>query len=129
MNTWPDHYPVQCPPDDARPAAGVFYRLVDELPPVDVDAKSHLELKIEGHKRFRKRKFSDDCIAAGLSIFGQYESVVAKQELIPALRDKKVARGDVSGPGLIKQTGQDADHHTWWRPAGDSDWGMFEVVA
>lgn len=129
MTIWPEYYPAQCPPEDSHPAAGVFYRLVDELPPADVDAKSHLELKLEGHKRFKTRKFSDDCMASGLSVFAEFESAVAKKELIPALRDKKVAKGDISGPGKVKRTGEDPGHHTWWRPVGDTGWDMFEVVA
>ncbi|MCZ4520729.1 hypothetical protein O4220_19645 [Rhodococcus ruber] len=124
---WPSHYPNQCPPADAAPAEGVFYRLVDELPPTGDDVLSHMQIKLDG-RRFQDRNFDDECMASGLSLFNDDAPLLKKRAKLPALRKKMLAKGDISGPGKIKQSGADISHYTWWRPIGDNGWESFEVV-
>lgn len=124
---WPEFYPTQCPPEDAAPAVGHYFRLVDDAPPSDEDAMSHLELKCLGLK-YKNRNFADDCIASGFSMLDDAEAADRTRKSVGALRRKKIAKVDVTGPGVVKQTGNNPNHHTWWRPVGDDAWDCTVVV-
>ncbi|MDV6303722.1 MULTISPECIES: hypothetical protein [Rhodococcus] len=126
---WPDHYPDQCPPADAARAVGLYFRLVDAAPPTGEDTLSHVELKRAG-ARFKNKDFGDqECMASGFSVFDEQLAAERTREAVGPLRKKLIAKVDVSGSGVLKQTGGNQNHHTWWRPAADNDWGNCEVVA
>ncbi|MFD6064522.1 hypothetical protein [Rhodococcus wratislaviensis] len=125
---WPAHYPSQCPPVDAEPAVGTYFRLVDAAPPTGEDILSHVELKNAG-LRFRNRDFGNEqCIASGFSIFDTQFAAERTRSAVGPLRKKRIAKVDVSGSGVVKQTGGNTSHHTWWRPASDDDWTSCVVV-
>ncbi|MBM4724372.1 hypothetical protein GS439_19650 [Rhodococcus hoagii] len=126
---WPGHYPPQCPPSDARPANGIYLRYVDTVPPSsDEDTKSHLELKLQGHPRYKNRDFGDPCMAAGYSVFDTPASAKQVLRIAKALRAKQLTRIDVTGSGVMKQTGSNQGHYTWWRPLGDTSWANSEIL-
>lgn len=126
---WPGHYPEQCPPSDAWPAQGAYLRYVDTVPPSsDEDTESHLELKLRGHPRYKNRNFGDPCMAAGYSVFDSPTSAAKVLRFAKALRTKKLARVDVTGSGVMKQTGSNQGHFTWWRPLGDISWENSESL-
>ncbi len=126
---WPDHYPDQCPPADAEQAQGVYFRLVDAAPPSGEDTLSHIELKLAG-LRFKNKDFGDqECVASGFSVFDEQVAAERTRQAVGPLRNKLIAKMDVSGSGVLKQTGHNRSHHTWWRPAADDDWESCEVVA
>ncbi|MCV7252797.1 hypothetical protein H7J86_11535 [Mycobacterium hackensackense] len=111
---WPEHFPESCPPEDAEPALGSFYRLVD-VPSSEEDFLSHLELKQLGIRNFRK--FTDECVAAGLSVYSKVEDIYELQNLFPKMQSKAIAHGELTGDGVIKPTPTRGNsHHTWWLP-------------
>lgn len=126
MSVWPGSYPESCPPHDAEPSHEVFYRLVESAPPGEGDFWSHRELVAAGKQKARRNV--DPCLAAGVSIFDSQGEAEKTRASVPALRDRLLATGSPSGSGVLKQTGHNKSHHTWWRPLLDEAWACFEVV-
>ncbi|HVV77155.1 MAG TPA: hypothetical protein VHC43_14075 [Mycobacteriales bacterium] len=127
MTSWPDSFPEGCPPGDAVEAVGQMYRLVDSSPPSSSDFASHAEQLAAG--TIKKRRWADDCAAAGVSVYSDVTAVETVRLSAGPLRKKMVAIGDLSGSGVMKQTGATPSHHTWWRPANDAAWTTFAVSA
>jgi len=130
LTEWPESFPPACPPEDAVAAKGEFFRLVDDVPPVSDDFKSNLELRRLG-VRFKGQRWSDDCIAAGLSVTQEFEDLKRLRESVGPMRKKKIAVGRVDGSGVMKATPSlsQASHYTWWRRVGDESWKTFRIVA
>lgn len=126
---WPAHYPAQCPPSDAEQAIGTYFRFVDSAPPSGEDTMSHVELRNAG-LRFKNRDFgADECNASGFSVFDDQSAAEKTRSSVGPLRKKRIAKVDVSGSGVLKQTGSKKSHHTWWRPISDSNWDSCEIVS
>ena len=118
---WPAHLPNDCPPDDAEPAAGQVFRLVDGKPSED-DFKSHYELDPE-------RAWTDLCLACGLSVFADVTDADKARNRFPALRSRAIAHATLDGTiGVMKPTGK-RSHRTWWLPGGCQPWLVFQVSA
>jgi hypothetical protein len=131
VTEWPESFPPACPPEDAVPAEGDFYRLVDTSQPTDGDFMSGLELQASG-QRNKNRKWPDLCEAAALSLFGDLDETRYVRESTGPMRSMKIARGNVSCSGVMKATPhppRNRSHHSWWRPVGDEAWKTFEVMA
>lgn len=126
---WPSWYPPVCPPLDAVPAVGIFYRLVDD-PASESDFKSVRELADEGKKK-RYWSADEECSAVACSVFAEQNDAESTRASIGSLRAKKVARGDVSGSGKLKASpsARSKSHHDWWRTGKDQAWRTFEVVS
>ena len=127
---WPESFPAECPPVDSVPARGEFYRLVATALPSADDFRNHHELLAVGG--VRGRYWSDDCDAAGLSVFSSREETEYLRESTGAMRRKKIARGKLDGLGRMKHTPhppKKRTHHTWWVPVGDEAWKTFKVVS
>jgi hypothetical protein len=128
LETWPDSFPPGCPPPDAVVATGSFYRLVRSDPPTEEDFESHYERHLAGRMR---RFWDDDIKAAGISVFADKEDAEKSRAAIPALKNSKVALGNIDNSGRMQHTpGRSGEsHHTWWRPENDEAWKGFEVVS
>lgn len=115
LSDWPPHFPESCPPDDAQPTGGSFYRLVKADPAASGDFVSNLrrqQLGISG----KKRKWSDDCVAAALSIFTDLRDVEATRAAFGRTIGEVIAYGDITGDGVMKHTPSrtSGSHHSWW---------------
>src|SRR6185437_13501629 len=95
---WPGYFPESCPPNDAEPAAGQFYRIVDEDPPKEEDFLGNLRLQQIGLRK--KRHWSDECKAFGLSILEDREEVWKLRQSTGPMREKAIAYGDITGDGV-----------------------------
>lgn len=128
---WPVWFPDACPPGDAGPAAGMFFRLVDSETVTEDDFRSHREL-LDAGLLPRGRFWADEqeCHAVSCSVFSEEEGAAKLREASGALRAKRVARGSVDGPGRLMPTPSRThrSHHSWWRNVGDTAWLTFEVV-
>ncbi|MET9203350.1 hypothetical protein [Gordonia sp. NPDC003585] len=127
---WPEHFPDSCPPADASPAEGFFYRIVDAAPPQDDDFLSNLRLFQLGKRFKRGKNWTDDCQAAGLSVLADRDEAINLRDSCGPMRRKAIAHGDTTGIGLMKHTPgrAGASHHTWWLPEGEKPASDFEVV-
>ena len=103
--TFPDDWPVDCPPADAQDASGEFYRLVKSDPPASWDLMTH-------HER-GTRRHDPPCLRCGLSIFRSRDDAEHQSRIFPKL-------GKIIGKGILlptygktKPTGK-LTHTTWW---------------
>lgn len=118
---WPDHLPDGCPPEDAPAADGQVFRLVGEVPTAD-DFRSHFE-------RDPDRRWSDLCLACGLSVHADVADAERTRQRFPALRSRAIAQGSLDASlGVMKPTGT-RSHRTWWVTEDSEPWLVFEVTA
>lgn len=120
---WPSYLPPNCPPSDAFPPEGTFYRLVSNDPPTEAD---FLPVRIESPNRYVKC----ECQAYGISTNLDPVDFVQLRKRVPVTRNKKTAMGVLdSNCGLVKPTPvQNNTHHTWWPPDGFATWKRFKVI-
>jgi hypothetical protein len=118
---WPNFFPDGCPPIEAWPATGVFYRLVEPGGPSPRDFLSRRELRPD-------EPVDHPCEACGLSGYRDPADFARLRRRFPPLRRKRIARGELhAGLGLMKKTFSDS-HHTWWVMLGSQPWTCFEIV-
>lgn len=123
---WPDHFPDDCPPKTSDSANGRVYRLVGASPPNENDFLS-----------WKQRSPNKDygvkaCQSCGLSVFVDLDHCRRLRRLVPALRKKHIATGELeSQHGRIQNTPSNKmkEHYTWWVPeAVEEPWQLFQVV-
>lgn len=109
MNKWPNYFPEQCPPVDARNDNIQVFRLVDGAP---LSAKDFRPTVIEQpHRAFEADKL---CAACGVSVFRNVQDVIKKRSRFKPLRSKKIALGSITEvDGLVLETFEPT-HMTWW---------------
>lgn len=108
---WPDYFPENVPPAEAKPAAGRSYRLVNQIPPTPEDFQSTYEDD-------RARDFGEMFwMACGTSLYTNVQDSIKVRARYKALRKKLVAVGDLSPPmGMMQATPSRAaaTHLTVW---------------
>ena len=106
---WPDYFPEQCPPAEARQDTLLVYRLVEGSPPTERDFQPTI---VESpHRQFPPDKL---CMASGVSVFKNPADARRKREKYKPLREKKIARGTIQPEdGFVLETGEQS-HVTWW---------------
>ncbi len=120
---WPDYFPNQCPPVDARKDWLAVFRLVSQNPPAQGDFLPTI-------KESPHRQFTDEnlCIACGVSVFKNIDDILKKREKYKPLREKKVASGIIlPDDGLVKETGGQS-HLTWWLQTEEPHTSFREVL-
>ena len=131
---WPEWFPPGCPPADANHASGTFYRLVGNDPPAPDDFTPGF-LLFPG-RNFCKRPqpthgVSRLFMACGLTVFRAKEDATRMKEIVPRLRNKFLAGGELMPDlGKIKHTPhhEGCSHHCWWVPNGMDPTHRFTVI-
>lgn len=120
---WPEYFPEQCPPVDARKDKLTVFRLVANIPPTQLDFLPTI-------KESPHRKFSAEvlCNACGVSVFKNIDDILIKRESFKPLRHRKVAHGTITpDDGFVKETGKPS-HVTWWLQTEEPHATFCEVV-
>lgn len=124
---WPEHFDESCPPRDAVPAEGNFYRLVKKSEISENDVRSGWE---KNPSRYLGLDSEAQCTNMGLSVFGEIEDIEYVRKSCGGMKNRSIALGPIDGAGQMKHTPSGGkSHHTWWRPVNDLTWRNFEVVA
>ncbi len=107
---WAEDLPPDCPPADAvAPQNALFYRLVDNIPPLDRDFWSHR--KLYPSKNFN----TTDCMARSCSVLSDLEGCFQLAKL-PTQKKKRIVQLTLPPQsGRIKKTGKPFYHYSWWR--------------
>lgn len=114
---FPNYFPENCPPDDAKPAGGTFFRLVRSDHPGEDEFRTHHELGWRGG--------AEPCQRCGLSVHAEQKDAVA---LFRFFAQKHGRHGTRMGNlvarlklepshGKVKPTPRPSrpdSHHTWW---------------
>lgn len=111
-----DELPLDCPPPGAREITGrrIVHQFVRRLPPAPQDFRSQRQRRPEAD-----RSASDECIAAGLSVFADPAEMAGMQRRGYFAR-RIICRIELGpGAGAILKT-RGGYHYTWW-PAADWD--------
>jgi hypothetical protein len=108
--TWAEELPEGCPPRQADPSEGIYYRLGNK-PPTEEDFFSHR--KLYPLKVFKV----DECRALSVSVFNDLDAVKQLFSL-PTMKGKPINVLELSltpENGVILQTGRDVHHYSWWK--------------
>lgn len=111
-----DELPPDCPPPGAREITGrrIVHHVVRRLPPAPQDFRSQRQRQ---RRPEADRSASDECIAAGLSVFADPAEMAGMQRRGYFAR-RIICRIEL-GPGAILKT-HGGSHYTW-RPVADWD--------
>lgn len=118
---WPDDFSEQCPPSDAKPCDGQYFRFVSN----PINSEKDFVSEFNRSERLRNRLIKEGnlgliCMAKGLSIFSKYEGAIATQKRIPRFRKSAIAANVLTAHhGVLKptpSTRSDHSHCTWWIP-------------
>ena len=120
---WPDFYPVNCPPKEAKPASGTVYRLVRYNPAQAEDFKTPWE---EYPGRFPAPTITN----CGLSVHTDLQDSEKLKNRIPKFRRRQIAEGELNPTlGMIQHTRSlEQSHHSWWIPIGTAPWVVFNII-
>jgi len=118
---WPDYFPAQCPPAEARAENKKVYRFVHNNPPSRDDFKSLYGLNPD-------KEWGDIfCRACGVSVWDSYEVACKKKEKTKLFRNSQIAEGNIlENSGLILETFK-KNHFTWWITPGVIPEVLFNV--
>lgn len=118
---FPNHWPSNCPPEDAVDAEGDVFRIVYNDPPISEDFASHLETG--------KLPNAAPCLRCGLSVFREVRDAAHQRKLLPKL-GRWIAKGILKPEHGKTQltTGKQPTHTTWWTYDGVNREAIFAVV-
>lgn len=109
QDDWAAVLPEGCPPNQAVPANGTFYRLIRSETPTNSDFLSQRE-------GAPAKKFSNvsECIARSVSIWSNSQKCLDVRKL-PGMKHRILVQIDLTPvDGKLMQYG-DIDHYSWWR--------------
>lgn len=109
--TWFEDLPEQCPPADAVPANGTYYRIAAGIPTESEDFFS--QRKLQPAKAFVGEGI-DECVLRAVSLFSSKDEAQKRLKL-PKFKKHLIVSVDLSAKdGVLKKTFGPA-HYSWWR--------------
>jgi hypothetical protein len=113
--TWPEYFPSDCPPAEARAAAGTLFRFGRKNPPSANDLTCHWQIYEQHREGFVKT--GRQCQACGLSVYLDIQAARKVRGLIPGLKKAhlySITLQTADGKLLNTPSNTDPRHHTWW---------------
>lgn len=108
---WFEQLPQYCPPADATPCNGDYFRLANGDPATSADFFS--QRKLQPNKIFTGNGV-DECITRAVSLF-QDKSDAVKRMKLPKFKRAVIARVRLEPKdGMMKKTFS-GSHYSWWR--------------
>lgn len=108
---WFEQLPQYCPPADATPCKGDYFRLANGNPATSADFFS--QRKLQPNKVFTGNGV-DECIARAVSLF-QDKDDAEKRRKLPKFKRAVIARVSLEPrDGMMKKTFS-GSHYSWWR--------------
>jgi hypothetical protein len=110
---WGDHFPVSCPPGNARPKnIDPVYRLTLHIPPTDEDFLSHKE----ANRPYQPEK---ECEACAISVFTDLDQIQKMKKRIPMFRNKGyIVKGQITKETGVVSEPDHKSHINWWVYSG-----------
>lgn len=108
---WFEKLPPLCPPSDATPCNGAYFRLANSSPATSADFFS--QQRLQPGKVFTGNGV-DGCIARAVSLFQDKEDAEKRRKL-PKFRHAAIAKVSLEPKdGVMKKT-FGSSHYSWWR--------------
>jgi hypothetical protein len=108
---WYEQLPELCPPVDAVPCEGTYYRIAKGNPASNGDFFS--QRKLQPNKVFTGLGV-DECVARSISLFSDINDAIRRLKL-PKFRNAQIAAVTLEPKdGVMKKTFSDS-HYSWWR--------------
>jgi hypothetical protein len=108
---WYEQLPELCPPVDAVPCEGTYYRIAKGNPASNGDFFS--QRKLQPNKVFTGLGV-DECVARSISLFSDINDAIRRLKL-PKFRNGQIAAVTLEPKdGVMKKTFSDS-HYSWWR--------------
>ena len=108
---WYEQLPELCPPVDAVPCEGTYYRIAKGNPASNGDFFS--QRKLQPNKVFTGLGV-DECVARSISLFSDINDAIRRLKL-PKFRNAQIAAVTLEPKdGVMKKTFSDS-HYLWWR--------------
>jgi hypothetical protein len=112
---WPEYYPGDIPPPEAKNASGTAFRLVKSIPPQATDFRSTYEEDIQRNGRPRTTKSPS---LYGTSLHLNAKASAATRERFPPLRGRRIACGTLDpSHGRMSEVDASAHFTVWFRAA------------
>ena len=126
---WPTDFPDDCPPEQASPADGTFYRIVADDPPKPADFISVFHLNPYHAMREIRRGSRTECDTKGLSVYMDKIDALGCARQFPKIGKMiaSVALTPVAGK-VLDTDGLFRSHHTWWKVSDFDPTGIAQVV-
>ena len=116
---WPPDFPEDCPPEEASPANGIYYRIVKTDPPELTDFVSLYHLNRRRSNDMIRRDSQAQCMLMGLSIYANANDAVWNARRYHGLGGKIARLVLGSDAGKTLPTPRDGNSHfTWWQAEG-----------
>ena len=108
---WYEQLPELCPPVDAVPCEGTYYRIAKGNPASNGDFFS--QRKLQPNKVFTGLGV-DECVARSISLFSDINDAIRRLKL-PKFRNAQISAVTLEQKdGVMKKTFSDS-HYSWWR--------------
>ena len=112
----PDDFPEDCPPEQALPANGAYYRIVKGNPPTSHDFDSAYHQNPSRAEREIERGRRTRCETMGLSVFSDQRHAIQCASQYPRIGTMISLVTLTNEAGKVLRTGGQFDsHHTWWK--------------
>jgi dipeptidyl aminopeptidase/acylaminoacyl peptidase len=114
---WPEGFPEGVPVEEAVPASGMVYRLVENIPPTELDFQMYRKERPD--IRIAKEKIP---YSYGVSVWSKLSKILRQKERYPKpeqFGNKKVVGGELTEDlGLMYVCTVDKGHVTLWGQEG-----------
>jgi hypothetical protein len=122
--SYPHDFPANVPPNDAKPANGIAYRLVRNIPPLKEDFCGYYK---EPYLKCRPKNPKPNFF--GTSMFRDYQETEIARELHKPQREKKIVVGELNpSHGVISKENKNT-HFDAWVAENTCIQDMFNVVS
>lgn len=108
---WFEKLPQLCPPSDAAPCNGAYFRLANGSPATSADFFS--QQKLQPGKVFTGNGV-DDCIARAVSLFKD-KGDAEKRKKLPKFKHAVIAKVKLEPKDGVMKKPFSCSHYSWWR--------------
>ena len=113
---WPSDFPEDCPPQQASPTDGTYYRIVKNGPPEPNDFVSVYHQDRRRAENAVKAGIRSQCETMGLSVYTDREDAIQCALRYPRIGDKIADLSLTPESGKVLGTGGVfRSHSTWWK--------------
>lgn len=124
--SWPTDLPDSCPPSEAMPSTGLYYRLLRSNPATSKDY-----IRPRDSRKHRDLTGDDLCKASAFSVYADVEDARRVRETSPGFTHRIVAQGELKPEmGVLHPTptATTESHASWWVALGQDPLPVFVAL-